>query len=297
MSTRSIQSLDFLKGGGEMGALIRIRDWSKSPLGPPQNWPQTLKTTIRLILTCGHPMFVWWGPRLIQFYNDACRASLGAERHPRALGQEGRHCWDEVWHITGPLIEQVMSGRGSTWCENKLLPFTRNGRKEDSYWTFSYSPIDDPTSGTGVGGVLVVSTETTQLVEMARRLAHERQQFAELFEQSPSCIAVVEGPTHVFSMVNPAYTRLIGSRPVLGIPVAQALPETTEQGYGALLDRVYETGIPYTASDSMYRFQAAPNGPWVERIVSFVFQPIRDADGTVTGILANGFDVTDRKRE
>ena len=72
-----------------MGALMRIKDWDATELGPPADWPQPLKTTVRLILSCGHPMFIWWGPQLVQFYNDAYRLSIGAERHPSALGQGG----------------------------------------------------------------------------------------------------------------------------------------------------------------------------------------------------------------
>ena len=153
--------LDFLAGGGEMGALMRIRDWRLSPLGSPQHWPQSLKTAVRLLLSSGHPMFIWWGPRLIQFYNDAYRQSIGPERHPSALGQEGRACWEEIWPIIGPQIEQVMSGRGSTWHENALVPITRHGRREDVYWTYSYSPIDDEAAAHGVGGVLVVCRDVT----------------------------------------------------------------------------------------------------------------------------------------
>ena len=83
---------DFLSDGGEMGAIIRAHDWDSSVLGPPGSWPQSLKTSVRLLLTTQHPMFIWWGPQLIQFYNDAYRQSIGPERHPSAIGQRGREC-------------------------------------------------------------------------------------------------------------------------------------------------------------------------------------------------------------
>src|SRR6202453_2692712 len=82
-----------------MGALTRAYDWTKTPLGAPASWPQSLKTAIRLLLTSQHPMFIWWGPELIQFYNDAYRETMGPERHPSALGARGRKCWDEIWDI------------------------------------------------------------------------------------------------------------------------------------------------------------------------------------------------------
>ncbi|MGZ5180644.1 MAG: PAS domain-containing protein [Ramlibacter sp.] len=285
--------LAFLKGGGEMGARIRTRDWRLSSLGPPETWPQTLKTTIRLMLSSGHPMFIWWGPRLVQFYNDAYRLSIGFERHPSALGQEGRQCWDEIWHIIGPQIEQVMSGRGATWNENALVPITRNGRKEDVYWTYSYVPIDDPVAATGVGGVLVVCTETTQTVQTNRRLAHERQQFARLFEQAPSFMAVLAGEDHRFEFANPAYMRLVGHRPVLGCTVVEAMPEIVDQGYVDLLDKVFRSGDAYSAFGSRFTVQQ-DDGSVSERVVDFVYQPIRDVDGRVTGIFVDGFDVTGR---
>ena len=285
---------DFLAGGGEMGALMRIRDWRLSPIGPPENWPQSLKTAVRLLLSTGHPMFIWWGPRLIQFYNDAYRQSIGPERHPSALGQEGRICWDEIWPIIGPQIEQVMSGRGSTWHENALVPITRNGKREDVYWTYGYQPIDDPLAPTGVGGVLVVCTETTEAVLARRRLAFEREQFAQLFEQAPAFMAMLRGAEHRFELANPAYRRLVGERDVVGKTVAEALPEAAAQGYLALLDQVYASGQDYTATSKKYIFEAVPGQPPVERYVDFVYHPIKNPDGHVTGIFVQGVDVTER---
>ena len=277
-----------------MGALMRIKNWQRSPLVPPEHWPQSLKTAVRLLLTTRHPMLIWWGPHLIQFYNDAYRQSIGPERHPSALGQEGRACWEEIWPIIGPQIEYVMSGRGATWNENALVPITRNGKREDVYWTYSYGPIDDPLAPTGVGGVLVVCTETTEAVMARRRLAFEREQFSQLFEQAPAFMAMLRGPEHRFELANPAYLRLVGHRPVIGKPVAQALPEAAEQGYVELLDQVYRTGKPYAAGCMKIELEEAPGGPRVHRYVDFVYHPISDLNGHVTGICVQGVDVTDR---
>jgi PAS domain-containing protein len=285
---------DFLAGGGEMGALMRIRDWTRSPIGPPEKWPQSLKTSVRLLLTTRHPMFIWWGPRLIQFYNDAYRQSIGPERHPSALGQEGRACWDEIWPIIGPQIEQVMSGRGSTWHENALVPITRNGQREDVYWTYGYSPIDDPLAPTGVGGVLVLCTETTEAVQTRRRLAFEREQFVQLFEQAPTFMAMLRGPQHRFELANPAYIRLVGGRHVVGKTVAEVIPEAQAQGYVALLDHVYRSGEAYTAAGTTIVFAAGGEQGRRERCVDFVYQPIKHPDGTVSGIFVQGMDMTDR---
>ncbi len=141
-----------------MGALTRAYDWAATPLGPPNTWPQSLRTAVRILLNTNHPMFIWWGDELIQFYNDAYRQTMGPERHPSALGQGGRECWAEIWPIIGPQIEQVMSGGGATWHENQLVPVTRHGRLEQVYWTYGYSPIDEEDR---VGGVLVVCRDVT----------------------------------------------------------------------------------------------------------------------------------------
>jgi PAS domain S-box-containing protein len=152
-------SADFLAGGGEMGALTRTHDWSATPLGSPESWPQSLRTALRILLNTNHPMFIWWGPQLIQFYNDAYRQTMGPERHPSALGQGGRECWAEIWDVIGPQIDQVMSGGGATWHENQLIPVTRFGSLEQVYWTYGYSPIDEDD---GIGGVLVVCRDVTK---------------------------------------------------------------------------------------------------------------------------------------
>src|SRR5216683_42566 len=149
---------DFLAGGGEMGALTRAYDWSASPLGLAETWPQSLRTALRILLNTNHPMFIWWGEELIQFYNDAYRQTLGPERHPSALGQGGRKCWAEIWDMIGPQIEQVMGG-GATWHENQLIPVTRHGKLEQVYWTYGFSPIDEDD---GIGGVLVVCRDVTE---------------------------------------------------------------------------------------------------------------------------------------
>ena len=150
---------DFLAGGGEMGELTRAFDWSATPVGPPDGWPQSLRTALRILLNTNQPMFIWWGPELIQFYNDAYRQTMGPERHPSALGQPGRQCWEEIWPIIGPQIEQVMSGGGATWHEDQLVPVTRYGRLEQVWWTYGYSPIDEDD---GVGGALVVCRDVTR---------------------------------------------------------------------------------------------------------------------------------------
>lgn len=284
----------FLQGGGEMGALIRLHDWGSTPLGTPEHWPSPLKTALGVILNTGHPMYIWWGREHFCFYNDAYRQSIGVERHPCSLGQPGRKVWEEIWDIIGPEVDQVMSGGGATWHENSLVPITRNGRREDVYWTYSYSPILDSACASGVGGVLVVCAETTSHVTAARRAVDDRERFTQLFDQAPSFMAILRGPEHRFELTNPAYQRLIGHRDVIGRTVAEALPEAATRGYIELLDKVYASGAPYTASGAKYPVQPTPADPADERFVDFVYQPIKDTVGNITGIFVEGVDVTRR---
>lgn len=290
------RSEDFLTGGGEMGALMRAHDWSASSLGAPKLWPRSLRTVVRLMLNTGHPMYVWWGVDGACLYNDAYRESIGPERHPGSLGRPAREVWAEIWHIIGPQIEQVMSGRGSTWNVNHLVPITRHGRCEDVYWTYSYSPIDDETSPGGIGGVLVVCTETTQQVLAAQQLAAERDQLKQLFDQGPTFMALLRGPEHRIEIANSAYINLIGHRQVLGKKLADVLPEAVEQGSLVLLDEVRRSGMPHVESGARYTRQSENGGVVTERFVDFVYQPIKNADGQVNGIFLVGADVSDRVR-
>ena len=288
----TLGALDFLLGGGEIGALMRAHDWSASPLGPPAGWPQSLRTAVRLMLNTGHPMYIWWGPELSCLYNDAYSRSIGPERHPRSLGRGAREVWAEIWPLIGPQIEQVMSGRGATWHVDQLVPITRHGRVEDVYWTYSYSPIDDETAPGGIGGVLVVCSETTQQVLAARQLGAERDRLARLFEQAPIFMALLQGPEHRFEIANPAYRQLVGHRPVVGKTTAEALPEAAGQGYVAILDSVFSSGQPYRANGAKYEIQPTADAPGEQRFLDFVYQPIKDAAGAVSGIFVLGADVT-----
>ena len=111
----------FLQGGGEMGELTRQFDWGSTSVGEPEQWSQSLRTAVSMILTSRFPMFLWWGEDLIQFYNDAYRPSLGNEgKHPTALGQKAVDCWPEIWDIIYPLIETVLTKSESTWSEEDL---------------------------------------------------------------------------------------------------------------------------------------------------------------------------------
>ena len=288
-------TLPFLVGGGEMGHLIRARDWSATPLGDVTTWSVPLRTAVHLMLNTNHPVFLFWGPEHTCLYNDAYSRSLGSEMHPAILGTPGLEAWRAIWPVIGPQIAQVMTGGGATWHENQLIPIMRNGRLEPIYWTYSYSPISDDDAPNGIGGVLVLVTETTQQVTRAQGLERDGARWRSLFVQAPAFMCVLDGPDHRFQFANARYLELVQHRDVVGRTVAEALPEAHVQGFTALLDTVYRTGEPYTGT-GMPIHLTSDDGSARLHYLDFVYQPVRDDADRITGILSIGYDVTDRMR-
>jgi signal transduction histidine kinase len=161
-------ALDFLSGGGEMGERMRSLDWSQTPLGRPEGWPQSLRTAVSLCLSSRSPILLWWGKDLVELYNDDYRPVLGATKHPKALGARGRAIWPEIWDIIGPMLESVMRDGVATLRTDQQLFLDRNGYLEESYFTYGYSPIRDESGG--IGGVFSTVFETTERVLGERRL-------------------------------------------------------------------------------------------------------------------------------
>ena len=159
-------------GDSEMARRMRAFDWTHHELGSPTTWPQSLKTVIRIILTSRQAMFAWWGSRLVNLYNDAYIPVLGA-KHPDALGKYAPDIWHEIWRVVGPRAEQALSRDEGTYDEALLLLMERNGFVEETYFTFSYSPIVDDEGG--YGGIFSPVTEDTQRIIGERQLALLRE--------------------------------------------------------------------------------------------------------------------------
>jgi PAS domain S-box-containing protein len=437
-----------LRHGGEMAALVRELDWSKTPLGPPETWSAGLRTTVGILLHSRHPMFLWWGPELVQIYNDAYRPSLGIGKHPQALGQRGRDCWQEIWPIIWPQIDDVMARAQPSWNEDALVPIYRNGRIEEVYWTYGYSPVFDDHGG--IGGTLVVCTETTarvvadrrrralrelnehtaritELAELAPRmverfagypsdlpfaavlevarstgavarrwatglpaevlagleaavaphlddrprviepdlpggqrlpggvwpepatrvfampLAATRRDAAafavfgisprlpfddgyrefliqlgdhfanaaarieawrvraivegernNLLLQAPVATAVLTGPEHVFQLANPLYLKIVGRTELVGKAYRAAFPELAATEVPGILDRVYQTGVPFQSSEILVPLDRSGHGLAEDAYFKFSLEPMRDGDGEVYGMLAIAVDITEQ---
>jgi PAS domain S-box-containing protein len=163
---------DIFDGQGEMRSIMRAYDWASSPLGPVHSWPQSLKTAVRILLSSRFAMWMAWGPELLFFYNDAyCKATLG-EKHPWALGRPAHTVWSEIWEDIGPRIQKVLDTGEATWDEGLLLFLERSGFTEETYHTFSYSPLSDDEEK--VAGMLCVVNEETNRILGERQLGSLR---------------------------------------------------------------------------------------------------------------------------
>ncbi|HEX2556110.1 MAG TPA: PAS domain S-box protein [Microvirga sp.] len=243
-------------------------------------------------------MLLAWGPDLISLYNDAYSPILG-ERHLKALGKPLAQTWAGIWSVMKPLVDRALSGE-SLWSEDLPLVTFRHGYEEIAYFTFSLSPVEDETGA--VAGLLCACTESTAKVQAEAALRRREAEASltavrlqSLFDQTPGFLAVLRGPDHVFEMANQAYQRLVGSRDLIGRPVRDALPEIVQQGFTDLLDRVYATGIAHIGEGARILLGTDPDRPPASRFLDFIYQPIREADGSVGGVLVQGHDVTEQK--
>ncbi|MEP6933303.1 MAG: PAS domain S-box protein [Nitrospirota bacterium] len=292
-----------------MGALMRAFDWSRSRLGNPEEWPQSLRTAVRLILNTGHPMYIWWGPDGVCLYNDAYSRCIGPERHPSSLGCAAQEVWSEIWDIIGPQIDQVMSGRGATWQENQLVPITRHGRRDDVYWTYSFCPIDDEAAPNGVGGVLVVCTETTQQVLALQRSALALEQFgvditnrahadeiaqrlASIVESSDDAI-ISKDLNGIIKSWNHGAERVFGysAAEVIGKPITILIPPDHENEESLIIGRI----IKGERIEHYETIRQRKDGRLIH--VSLTVSPIRDRAGVIVGASKVGRDITASKQD
>ena len=286
----AINSFGFPIDGGELGELIRTRDWSDTELGPPDSWPQSLKTVTGMLLLSPVPMVLLWGRKGIMLYNDAYSV-FAAGRHPQLLGSEVRKGWPEVADFNDNVMKVCLAG-GTLAYKDQELTLHRNGRPEQVWMNLDYSPVLDESGRPA--GVIAFVVETTERIRAERRLLAEKNRLTQLFEQAPGIMAMLNGPEHRYEMVNPAYAKLVGNRKLIGLTVREALPEIARQGYVELLDQVYHTGVAYVGSSVEMAIQHSLGEAEERFILDFVFQPVIDSDGNVSGIFLEGHDVTQR---
>jgi PAS domain S-box-containing protein len=253
-------------GDGEMARRMRAYPWAGSALGDPRGWSASLRTAVRICLTSRFPMIVWWGPDLWFLYNDAYLPLMGT-KHP-ALARPGETVWPEIWDIVGPMLVSVMSSGQATWSEDLLLPMDRHGYWEETYWTYSYSPLHDDDGV--VRGVFTAVSDTTERVIGGRRLAA----LQDLGAQAGNARSVAEACQLVVTALERArqdvpfaaiYLRRPGTNDAVLTASSpdQAAPAPLADGPGGWpVAEVLSSGQPVTVSDVAARFGELPSGGW-----------------------------------
>jgi PAS domain S-box-containing protein len=287
---RQTEATAFPWHDGETSRLIRRFDWASTALGPIENWPQPLKSTVGLMVQSPVPMVLLWGADGYMIYNDAYSRFAGG-RHPELLGGKVREAWAEVADFNDNVMKVGLAGGTLAYRDHELTLF-RNGAGEQVWMNLDYSPVLEEAGKPA--GVIAIVVETTAHVLAERRNAAEQERLAKMFDQSPGFITMLEGPEHRIELANQSYYRLVGERNLVGQTVANALPDAAAQGFVEILDEVFRTGKTYTSIGAKFDAQPLPGGPINERYVDFVYQPVTDAAGHVTGIFVEGSDVTER---
>src|SRR6202453_165466 len=278
----------FAAGGGKIGALLREHDWSKTPLGPLEIWPQSLRTTVGLVLHSVVPIVLLWGQDGTMIYNDAYSIFAGG-RHPALFGSKVREGWPEIADFNDNVMKIGLAGGTLAYSDQELTLY-RSGQPEQVWMNLDYSPAPDERGNPA--GVIAIVVETTARVLAERRQAAERERQRAIFQQMPGFVGVLTGPDHVFEYVNDAYVAISGPRTFVGRSVREVFPELEGQGFYELLDQVYATGKPFRAQAMPIRLVAENE----DRYIDLLYEPIRNDGGEVTGIFVGGYDVTDRVR-
>ena len=288
---RQLPGKSFLSGGGEAGELIRAFDWAATPLGPPDKWPDPLRTALAVCLNSTIPSAVYWGKDFTTLYNDPW-AKQAAGRHPWSMGRPARESRKDIWDTIAPQFNEVMATGHGVSVTDQYLPIQREGGS-DSWWSYSVVPLYEA-DGT-VGGLLTQGFETTAQIRARQLLDQQTERLRDMFRQAPGAVAIMSGPNHIYEIANESYFELVGQRrDIMGKSLAEALPELVDQGFVELMDKVYRTGEPFVGRGVAVTINRGDTGEPERRMVDFVYQPIRNAMGEVEDIFVEATDVTER---
>jgi PAS domain S-box-containing protein len=293
------RGVDFLQGGGDMGALMRCHDWSRTPLGPPERWPQSLRTSISTCLDCAFPILIWWGPELVMLYNDEYRPILGSQKHPAALGAPGRVVWPEIWDVIGPMLQQVIARGEATRSRDLPLFIDRHGYTEETYFSFSYSPIRDETGG--VGGVFTPVIETTAKVVGERRMRTLRDLAARgradsLQDACREVAGVLAENRHdvpfalIYALNDAGDARLLGAagaRPGSAIAPIE-IPRNADEAARWPISTAAQSMTPMRVALNGPGFAGVPAGAWPEPPQLALVLPVSTGRERATAVLVCG---------
>jgi PAS domain S-box-containing protein len=279
-------------GAPEMATRLRAMDWSKTPLGPEETWPASLRVIVSVMLASGFPMCVRWGPELVMIYNDGYRSILGT-RHPHAFGLPFHQAWPEVQTQLRPLHQAILNGSsGAYFAEDLLIKVQRRGRPEweDARFTLSYSPVPDDTAPNGVGGVLVTVVETTDRVRIEEALRASEARFAAIFQQTGVGVVQCELDGR-FLLANRRFCEIVGrsADDLLALTVPDITHPDDRGNDAALRRRLVADGVPFFVEKRYLRSDGAH--VWVSVNVS----SMQSLDGTRPLLIGVAQDISERK--
>ncbi len=286
-------------GGGQMGSLMRLHDWSQTLLGPLDGWTQSLRIAVSICLNSRFPMVIWWGEELVLLYNDAWCTMLGT-KHPQSLGKPGREVWGEIWEIIGVQLNSVLKTGQPTWSDDSLLLVDRFGYTEEAYFTYSYSPIFLESGK--VGGAFTAVNETTQRVIGERRLGTLRELSAQIGSVNSvreTCLLATSRLTtnpHDISLAllylvenEGREARLVGTTGLeIGTPISPEQISLTQALDCWNLNQVKETGEAKLIKNLVTRFGLLPGGVWQESADSALVMPIGQSGQHLAGFMILG---------
>ncbi len=278
----------FLLGGGEMGGIVRNYDWDYSPLGGIDQWPHSLRAAVGLLLHSAFPMLLFWGrEKMVTFYNDAFRPSLGIDgKHP-AIGKPAYEMWNDIWENIGPLLQEVLDTGEAIYFENQLVSFHRNGRMENTFWTFSYSPAYNDEGE--IDGVFVTCRETTDAINSYRQLEESEKRFRTMAESSDVLIAVSDETSNAIYF-NKAWVDLTG-RPMdklLSFGWADLVHPDDRQRYLDIYLDTFKLREPFTGE-----FRILNNAGHYRSLLAKGTTRLNN-DGTFSGYISSCIDITDQ---
>ncbi len=280
---------------GAMQAAISAFDWSVTPLGDASQWPARLNVAVDMMLHTPAAMLLIWGPAGTLLYNDAF-STVAEDRHPQILGLSVFDAWPELREFNEQIAQHVFAGHTLSFRDKELKVY-RRGRLQSVWFNLDYSPLygdgGDGGDDGAVQGIMAVVLETTNSMLLRETLRSDQQRLAKLFENAPGLVAMARGPELVFEFANASYMELVGQRELIGKTVREALPELENQGIFDLLDNVYQSAQPYIGRAVPMTLQRHADGTLEERFIDFVYEPLKDNDGNVIGIFAEGHDVTE----
>lgn len=271
-----------------MSVLIKACDWSTVSLGHPSDWPQPLRTSAGIMLGSKQPTLIAWGSQQILLCNDAfCALSDLPASH--WLGFPLQQAWSELAALLAP----AAAGEAVRHRERQLAVPQQAGAARSAWFTIAASTIRDQEGY--AAGVFCTLEEVTEKVLSERKNLAELEYRRRLFDQTPSFIAALSGPNHVFELANAAYLQLVGHKNIIGKTVREILPELAEQGYLDVMDQVYRSGEPFIGRELRFMMERnSTDAEQEEQFLDIVYQPITGDNGQVIGVLIEGFDVTGR---